>query len=97
MYTEIQVLYVSADDTSLVVSDDLLRHNQSQQSCFVVYWLGRNRLTIMRTVCHLAIGNDRWQQNLLQLRLDVVYLDIYLFYIYGVNSGSDTKHSLRSN
>jgi len=51
----------------------------------------------MRTVCHLAIGNDRWQQNLLQLRLAVVYLDIYLFYIYGVNSGSDTKHSLRSN
>ena len=35
--------------------------------------------------CHLAIatfGNDRWRHDLLQLRLDVVYLDSYLFYVY---------------
>jgi len=30
------VFYVTADDTSLVISGDLLPHNQSQRSCFAV-------------------------------------------------------------
>ena len=34
--TEIQVFYVTADDTSSVIADVLLRRNQSQRSCFAV-------------------------------------------------------------
>ena len=47
-------------------------------------WLGRNKLIITWAVRHLAIatfGNDRWRHDLLQLQLDVVYLDIYLFFL----------------
>ena len=47
-------------------------------------WLRMNRLIITRAVRHLAtaaVGNAWWQYDLLQLRLDVVYLDIYLFYV----------------
>ena len=36
LHTEILVFYVTADDTSLVISDDLLRRNQSQRGCFAV-------------------------------------------------------------
>jgi len=49
-----------------------------------------NRLIITRAVCHLAIatfGNDWRQHDLLQWRLDVVYLDVYLFCVYGVDGG----------
>ena len=87
-----RVFYVTADDTSLVIADVLLRRNQSQRSCFAVAvygcgCLGRNKLIITRAVRHLAIttfGNDRWQHDLWQFRLDVAYLDIYLFYVYGL-------------
>ena len=86
-----RVFYVTADDTSLVIADVLLRRNQSQRSCFAVAvygcgCLGRNRLIITRAVRHLAIttfGNDRWQHDLWQFLLDVAYLDIYLFYVSG--------------
>ena len=43
------------------------------------------RLIITRAVRHLVIatvGNDGWRHYLVQLRLDIVYLDIYLFYVY---------------
>ena len=49
-------------------------------------------LIITRAVRYLAtetFGNDWWQHDLLQLRLDVVYLDIYLFYTYGNNRAVD--------
>jgi len=36
LHTEIYVFCVTADYTSLVISNDLLRCNQSQQSCFAV-------------------------------------------------------------
>ena len=64
-------------------------------------WLVRQeRLITTQAVRHLAIatfGNNRWRQNLLLLRLDSVYLDIYLFYVYGRHSEvSVTKMSLIS-
>ena len=50
-------------------------------------WLGRQvSLIITRAVRRLAIQNDRWRHGLLQLRLDVMYLDIYLFFVYALTS-----------
>ena len=36
MHTKILVFYVTADDTWLVIYDDLFRSNQSQHSCFAM-------------------------------------------------------------
>ena len=50
-------------------------------------WLVRQvSLIITRAVRRLAIQNDRWRHGLLQLRLDVMYLDIYLFFVYALTS-----------
>jgi len=47
-------MYVTADDTSSVISDDLLRRNESAK-LLLCDWLGSNRLIITRAVRHLAI------------------------------------------
>jgi len=60
LHTEKLVFNVTADDTSLVISDDLLWRNQSRCDC-----LGRNGIIISRAVRHIAIttfGNGRWQR-----------------------------------
>ena len=65
-------------DLSLVITDNLLRCG----------WLGRIRLITTRAVRHLAaypFGSDRWLQPSEMFGWQVMYLDIYLFYVYGLD------------
>jgi len=64
-------------DLSLVITDDLLRCD----------WLGRIGLILTRAVRRLAaypFGSDWWLHRPRCFGWQVRYLDIYLFYVYGL-------------
>jgi len=58
-------------------------------------WLGRIGLLLTRAVRHLAahpFGSDRWLHRPRWVGWLVRYLDIYLFYVYGVDSFVPLEH-----